>query len=47
MCRRATLIGNFSTILGFALLLSLVIPRCFVTVCIGICLVALGCFIGH
>ncbi|MFI3313246.1 MAG: hypothetical protein R3Y62_05100 [Eubacteriales bacterium] len=43
MCRRVNLVSNGATVLGFALLLSLIIPRCFVTVCVGISLIALGC----
>ncbi len=42
MCRRAMTIGNILLALGAGLLLSLLVPRCFVTVLLAVAMIVLG-----
>ena len=46
MCRRTQMIGNAVMALGAGLLISMLIPRSFWTVFVGVILVALGYFLG-
>lgn len=42
MCRRATTIGNILLALGVGLLVSMLVPRCFVTVLLAAAMIVLG-----